>query len=46
MRLLILICFATILAAQSSQSVLSTAVAHWKTLTLDEKETFLYLGPG
>ena len=42
MKLLISICFATILAAQSSQSVLSPAVAHWKTLTLEEKETFLY----
>ena len=41
-RNLSLIFFISVLLSQDSNLSLSPAVAHWKTLTKDEKETFVY----
>ena len=42
MKLWILILCTVAFAARSGEDALSPAVAHWKTLTMEEKETFIY----
>ena len=42
MKKLVLILFVTLIFAQSSENQLSPVVTYWKTLSIDEKETFLF----
>ena len=42
MKKLVIVLFVTVLVAQSSETQLSPVVTYWKTLSIDEKETFLF----
>ena len=42
MKKLVIVLFVTVLVAQNSETQLSPVVTYWKTLSIDEKETFLF----